>query len=119
MTPSFLVRWEYTYRTEWALGSACGLRSNTLVAVEVRLQEYTVALVAKAISVPVLTLFNQVFIERLDLNDLLTLPARGQHWTLLPVVYINGFFVEVLVVLPTEVAHLFIHFLPICILCCR
>merc|ERR1712038_709056 len=99
VTPAFLVRWEYTYRTEWALCCACGLGSNTLVAVEVRLQEYTVALVAKAISVPVLTLFNQVFIERLDLNDLLTLPARGQHRALLPVVYIYGFFVEVLVIL--------------------
>ena len=112
-----MIRWEYTYRAEGTLGGACGLRSNTLVAVEVRLLEYTVALVAKAISVPVLTLLDQVLIERLDLNDLLTLPAGRQHRTLLPVVYVNGFFVEVLVVLAAEVAHFFIHFLSVGVFC--
>ena len=114
-----MIRWEYTYRAERAFCGACGLGSDTLVAVEVRLLEYTVAFVAKAISVPVLTLLNQVLIERLDLDNLLTLPAGRQHRTLLPVVYVNGFFVEVLVVLAAEVAHFFIHFLflPVGVFC--
>ena len=117
MTEAFLVGWEYTYRAERALCGAIGLRSDTLVAIEVRLQEYTVALVAKTIPVSVLALLNEVLIERLDFNDLLTLPASGQHRTLFPVVYIDGFFVEVLIVLAAEIAYFFIHFLSVSVPC--
>ena len=45
----------------------------------------------------------------LDLNDLITLPAKSQHRALLPVVHIQGFLVEVGVVSAAESAGTLIN----------
>ena len=49
-----------------------------------------------------------MIVESLDLNDLLALPARGQHGALFPVVDIDTFLVEFLVKASTEVTDLLI-----------
>ena len=87
------------------------------MAVEVGIQEHGVALVAVLVLLPILALFNQVVVQRGNLDHLLTLPARRQHRALFPVVNIDGLLVEVLIEVAAEVACPIIHlFLAVAIL---
>jgi len=49
-----------------------------------------------------------MIVNGLNLNDLLTLPARRQHGTFLPVVNVDAFLVKVLIESTAEVANLLI-----------
>ena len=49
-----------------------------------------------------------MLVQELNLKNLLTLPACCQHLTLLPVVNVDGIGVEILVISPTEIAHVLI-----------
>ena len=85
--------------------------------VEVVACEDGVALVAVFVVVSILALVDQMIVQGRNLDDLLTLPASCEHGTFLPIVDINGLFVEVLIVLTAEVADFFIDFLAVTIIC--
>ena len=76
--------------------------------VEVGLREDCVALVALLVLIAVLALLDEVLVERLDLNDLLALPASREHRALFPVVDIDRVFGEVGVILSAEIAIMLI-----------
>lgn len=64
----------------------------------------TLALRAELVLGHAWALFKQVLLDLFDLNDLLALPAAGQHRALLPVVDIERFLVELVIPGVAEVA---------------
>ena len=70
-----LVGREHTYRAERALDRTMWLRPDALMPVEILILKHCAALVAVFVLLPVLTLVQQMVVQSLDLNDLLTLPA--------------------------------------------
>ena len=76
-----------------------------LVSWEILFKQDLFAIGAMLVLIRVLTLFHQMFVHALNLNHLLTLPACSQHGTLLPVVNVYRFLVEILVKCSTEIAH--------------
>ena len=79
------------------------------MTIKVFILEHSVALITVLVLRTILTLLKQVVIQTLDLDDLFTLPTCRQHWALFPIVDINRFFVEVLIILSTEVAAFFVN----------
>ena len=86
------------------------------MSVKVFILEHGVAFIAVLVLLTILTLVKKMIIQTSDLNDLLALPACRQHRALFPVVDINRFLVEILIILPTEVATFLIHGLVIVII---
>ena len=89
LSESILIRWKDTYCAKRALHCTIRLGSNALVPIKVLILKHRVALVTMLVFVLVLTLFSQVIVQGLNLDDLLALPAGREHWTLLPVMYID------------------------------
>ena len=85
------------------------LRPDALVPVEILILKHCAALVAVFVLLPVLTLVQQMVVQGLDLNDLLTLPAGREHGALLPVVDVDRLLVEHLIVASAKVARFFIN----------
>ena len=115
MPPTLLVRREDTYSAQWALDSAVWLRSDALTTIEVLLEEHIATYLILLVLVSVLALCDQMFVERGNLDDLLTLPACGEHGTLFPVMDVNRLFIKVLVVCAAKIADFLIYFLPIAV----
>ena len=103
-----LVRWEYTYRAKRAFSRPVWLWSDALVPHIVLVLEDCAAFAAILVLFAVNALVKQVVVESLDLDDLLALPACGEHGTLPPIVDIDRLCVKCLVILSTELADLFI-----------
>ena len=110
IAPSFLIAWEHTDCTQRTLGGSWRLRTHTLMTVEVFAQKDRLAFVAVLVFVRILALFHQVVIQGAYLYHLLAFPTGSQHGTLLPIVNINWFAVEVFVIATAEVANLLIFF---------
>ena len=117
VTESFLIWREDADCAQRALDSSSWLRFDALMPVEVVVLEDGVTLVTVLVIVSILALIDQMIVQGRNLDDLLTLPASCEHRALLPIVDINGLFVEVLVVLTAEVADFFIDFLTVTIIC--
>ena len=84
--------------------------------VKVFILEHSVAFLAVLVLLTILTLVKKMIIQTSDLDDLLALPARRQHRALFPVVNINRFLVEILIILSAEVATFLVHGLVIVII---
>lgn len=92
--PALLVIWIDSLRAERASSSACWLRSDALVALKFIHKEHRSTFWAEFVLVHVLAFLKEVLFNMLDLDDLLTLPAAGEHRALFPVVNIYGFLIE-------------------------
>ena len=108
LSESILIGWKDTYCAKRALHCTIRLGSNALVPVKVLILKHCVALVTMLVFLLVLTLFSQVIVQGLNLDDLLALPAGREHWTLLPVMYIDWLVIEAFIVAFTKVASLLI-----------
>ena len=122
LTPALNSRWKHWLRTQRAPDSACWLGPDALMAVKVLLPDHLLAVGMIVVVVRILALFNQVLVHLLDLDDLVTLPTRRQHWTLLPIVNVDGLIVEARIVSATKVACLLfwrlllVHSLYLCLM---
>ena len=76
LSVAILVWREYAHSAKWTLRCTVWLRPHTLVPVKISILKHGVTLVAVLVLFSILTLVKQVIIQTLDLNDLLTLPAR-------------------------------------------
>ena len=103
-----LVRWEDTYRAKWAFSRPVWLWSDALVPHIVLVFEDCAAFAAVFVLFAIDALVEQVVVQRLDLDDLLALPACGEHGTLPPIVDIDRLCVKCFVILATELADLLI-----------
>ena len=122
LTPALHSCWKHWLRTQRAPDSACWLGPDALVAVKVLLPDHLLAVGMIVVVVRILALFNQVLVHLLDLDDLVTLPTRRQHWTLLPIMNVDGLTVEARIVSAAKVACLLfwrlllVHGLYLCLM---
>ena len=86
------------------------LRLDALMPVEILSLKHCAALVAVFVLLPVLTLVQQMVVQSLDLNYLLTLPAGREHGAFLPVVDVDRLLVEHLIVASAKVTGFVINF---------
>lgn len=110
LTPALNRTWEHRLSTEWALGCSGWFGSYALVACEVLGQYYllTVGVVLVLVAFGLLAFFDKVFVQLLDLNDLVTLPARHKHGAFLPVVNVDRFSIKRRIVPVAERTHLLV-----------
>lgn len=108
--PSFVVVGVHALSAERALCSTWRLCFLALMVWKLFREKDGLALGTEFVFGHVLAFLKQVLLNLFDLNDLLALPAAGQHRTLLPVMDVQRFLVEGRVLSLAEVAaHAFLN----------
>ena len=84
--PAILVIREYIFSTEWASSSPFWLWDHAVMPIELFHQEHRLASRMEFVLTHLRTFLEQMVLDMLNLNDLITFPTGGQHGALLPVV---------------------------------